>query len=82
MLNSADGTIISIQGHTYMYTNMHVHTTPFSKYSFYLVTVKPVLTGHSKIDNKTILMIRGSLMKAESIAECSLSVCLDFLIGN
>ena len=35
-------------------------------------TVKPVLSGHSKIDKAKILMINGSLMKVESIAECSL----------
>ena len=34
-------------------------------------TVKPVLSNHSKIDKTKILMINGSLMKAESIAECS-----------
>ena len=35
-------------------------------------TVKPVLSGHSKIDKTKILMTIGSLMKVESIAECSL----------
>ena len=35
-------------------------------------TVKPVLSGHSKIDKTQILMTNGSLMKVESIAECSL----------
>ena len=35
-------------------------------------TVKPVLSGHSKIDKTKILMINGSLMQVESIAECSL----------
>ena len=34
-------------------------------------TVKPVLNGHSKIDKTKNLMINVSLMKAESIAECS-----------
>ena len=37
-----------------------------------LYTVKPVLRGHSKIDKRNILMINGSLIKVESIAECSL----------
>ena len=32
-------------------------------------TVKPVLSGHSKIDETKIIMTNGSLMKAESIAE-------------
>ena len=34
-------------------------------------TVKPVLSGHSKIDKTKILMKNGSLMKVKSIAECS-----------
>ena len=34
-------------------------------------TVKPVLSGHSKIDKTKNLMTNGSLMKVESIAECS-----------
>ena len=34
-------------------------------------TVKPVLSGHSKLDNTMILMTNGSLMKVEGIAECS-----------
>ena len=41
--------------------------TPKSAYT----TVKPVLSGHSKIDKTKILMRNGSLMKAESIAEFS-----------
>ena len=35
-------------------------------------TVKPVLSGHSKIDQTKVLKTNGSLMKVESIAECSL----------
>ena len=34
-------------------------------------TVKPVLSGHLKTDKTKILMENGSLMKVESIAECS-----------
>ena len=34
-------------------------------------TVKPVLSCHSKMDKTKILMANGSLMKVESIAECS-----------
>ena len=34
-------------------------------------TIKPVKNGHSKIDKTKILMTNGSLMKVESIAECS-----------
>ena len=43
-----------------------------SEYSHivYTCTVKPVLSGHSKIDKTKILMANGSLMKVESIAEC------------
>ena len=36
------------------------------------VTVKPVLSGHSKIDKTKGFKTNGSLMKIESIAECSL----------
>ena len=40
-------------------------------------TVKPVLNSHSKIDKTEVLkinasLIKSSLMKVESIAECSL----------
>ena len=38
---------------------------------FYVVTVHPVLSGHSKINKTKVLMENGSLMKVESIAECS-----------
>ena len=34
-------------------------------------TVKPVLSGHSKIDKTKVLKTKGGLMKVESIAECS-----------
>ena len=34
-------------------------------------TVKPVFSGHSKIDKTKVLMTNGSLMKVESIAEYS-----------
>ena len=36
-----------------------------------VTTVKPVLSGHSKIDKTKVLKTRGSLMPVESIAECS-----------
>ena len=38
---------------------------------FCKATVKPVLSGHSKIDKKKVFMANGSLTKVESIAECS-----------
>ena len=34
-------------------------------------TVKPVIRGHSKLGKTKLLMKNGSLMKVESIAECS-----------
>ena len=34
-------------------------------------TVKPVLSGHLKIDKTEVLMDNGSLMEVESIAKCS-----------
>ena len=34
-------------------------------------TVKPVLSGHSKIYKTKVLMENCSLMKVESVAECS-----------
>ena len=37
----------------------------------FFITVKPVLNCHSKIDKTKVLMINGSLMKVERIAECS-----------
>ena len=41
-------------------------------------TVKPVLSGHSKIDKNAILMTNDSLMKVEGIAECSLWSILQY----
>ena len=35
------------------------------------IQYKPVLSGHSKLDKIKILSSNGSLMKVESIAECS-----------
>ena len=46
-----------------------VHTFDFTLFSL-SVTVKPDLSGHSKIDKIKILMTNGCLMKDESIAEC------------
>ena len=45
------------------------------------ITVKPVLSGHSKIDKTKVLKTNGSLMKVESIAECSLGAfCYTFYL--
>ena len=35
-------------------------------------TIKPVLSGHSKIGKTKAIKTDGSLMQVESIAECSL----------
>ena len=43
-------------------------------------TVKPVLSDHSNIDKTKVLMTNGSLMKVESIAECSLWSILQYCI--
>ena len=48
------------------------------KWGDYWPTVKPVLSGHSKIDKTKILMTNDSLMKVESIAECSLWSILQY----
>ena len=45
---------------------------------FFSSTVKPVLSGRSKIDKTKILMTNGSLMKVESIAECSKGSILQY----
>ena len=37
-------------------------------------TVKPVLSSHTKRDKTKVLKTSGSLMKVESIAECSTGV--------
>ena len=39
------------------------------RFSRFLNTVNPVLSGHSKIDKTNILMTNGSLMEVENIAE-------------
>ena len=46
--------------------------------TIYWCTVKPVLSGHSKIDKTKILMANGSFIKVESIAECSTWSILQF----
>ena len=43
-----------------------------------LCTVKPVWSGHSKIEKTKILMTNGSLMKVESVAECSKGSILQY----
>ena len=41
-------------------------------------TVKPVLSGHSKLNKTKILKTNDSLMKGESIAECSIWSILQY----
>ena len=36
-----------------------------------LYTIKPVLSGHSKIDKTKVLVGNSSIMEVESIVECS-----------
>ena len=45
--------------------------TNIKYYETDLVTVKPVLSSHSKIDKTKVLKTGGSLIQAKSIAECS-----------
>ena len=47
------------------------YVSQIRKYVYMYYTVKPALSDHSKIDKTKILMTNGSLMKVESIAECS-----------
>ena len=54
-------------------------------YLLQVCTVKPVLSGHLKIDKTQVLMENGSLMKIASIAECvshGLSFVLPSTISN
>ena len=44
--------------------------------AYAISTVKPILSGNSKIDKTKILMINGSFMKVESIAEFSKAILL------
>ena len=53
----------------YNILNSIVYQKNETSFSF---TVKPVLSGHSKLDKISVLNTNGSLMKVESIAECSL----------
>ena len=47
------------------FQNPKLQNSNFKTYS----TVKPVLSGHLKIDKTKVLMENGSLKKVESIAE-------------
>ena len=52
-------------------TFLHVLTQYCCMFCILNTTVKPVLSGHSKIDKIKILMTNGSLMKVKSLAEGS-----------
>ena len=55
-------------------TSQDIENCTFSKLSWNRITVKPVLSGHSKLDKTKILLTNGSLMQVESIAECPWSI--------
>ena len=47
------------------------NTSIYSLVTFLTIsTVKPVLSGHLKIDKTKVVRENGSLMKVDSIAEC------------
>ena len=50
----------------------HSETFCFDFCNHVKCTVKSVLSGHLKIDETKVLKTNGSLVKVESIAECSL----------
>ena len=50
---------------------MEYWLTAESKLAHQMCIVKPVLSGHLKIDQTKVLIQIGSLMKVQSIAECS-----------
>ena len=60
--------IVTFPGHT------HLYTLPMWLYALAILfnqfTVKPVLSGHSKIDKTKILMTNGSLMKVGKTMLC------------
>ena len=53
--------------HNFNYANVYLRGGSCA-YDAY--TVKPALSGHSKLDKTKILKTNGSLMEVESIAEC------------
>ena len=54
----------------FMYSNLSIKL--LFQFVIYQHTVKPALSGQSKIDKTKTLMTNGSLMKVQSIAECIL----------
>ena len=53
----------------YKHTGQVTFVITFLTYTYFDHTVKPVLSGYSKIDKTKVLKTNGSLMKVESIAE-------------
>ena len=51
--------------------NFMLSSVEYEKHVLQTFTVKHVLSGHLNTDKTKILMTDGSLMKVESIAECS-----------
>ena len=69
MLYVVSGEIFKISQQKCLYIGKFIpHNFLCSSVGF---TVKPVLKGHSKIDKTKVLKTNDSLMKEESIAECS-----------
>ena len=54
-----------------LYPHLDSWAKMLREYFFICYTVKPVLSGHSKIDKTKVLKPCGSSMQVESIAECS-----------
>ena len=65
-------TLNSILGPDKAMNLYNCHVKHMSRLTLFVSTVKPVLSGHSKIDKSKVLKTKGSLMEVESIAECSL----------
>ena len=59
---------VTVQGFSYLYQlgPLNVGNRPAHE-----ITVKPVLSGHSKIDHQLLFKMDYSLMQVKSIAECS-----------
>ena len=65
--------LMEFVGSRYIYNfsiDCNINIPSFDCHAFKVI-VKPVLSGHSKIDKTKSLMTTDSLMRVESIAECS-----------
>ena len=52
-------------------TNFDGKGCPILGYDTYFSKVKPVLSGHSKIDKTKVVKTNGRLMKVKNITQCS-----------